>query len=131
MFQNTPMPDIARSRAILLVEDEPSLSSVLQRHLEHRGYTVTPASSAEEGVRLLGSRRFDCVVLDNGLPGEMGITALPEIVSRTDAPVIMISGFADEDAVKDALLLGAKAFLPKPLDVDALEERIAQLCQGK
>lgn len=125
------MPDPVRSLAVLLVEDDAAVAAVVQRHLERRGHTVAVAPSAEEGMRQVAARRFDCILLDNGLPGEMGITALPELAAKTEAPIIMITGYPNEDVVKDSLLLGAKAFLPKPLDLGELEARINQLCEGK
>ncbi|MBI5597947.1 MAG: response regulator [Elusimicrobia bacterium] len=125
------MADPTRSLAVLVIEDDAGVSEVVRRQLERRGHTVTVAASAEEGLRQVASRAFDCILLDNGLPGDMGITALPELAARTQAPIIMITGYPNEDVVKDALLLGAKAFLPKPLDLAELERRIVQLCEGK
>ncbi|MBI2362230.1 MAG: response regulator, partial [Elusimicrobia bacterium] len=118
------MADPARSLAVLMIEDDAGVAAVVQRHLERRGHTVALAPNAEDGLRQAGARRFDCILLDNGLPGEMGITALPELAAKTEAPIIMITGYPNEDVVKDALLLGAKAFLPKPLDLAELERRI-------
>jgi two-component system OmpR family response regulator/two-component system response regulator QseB len=113
--------------AILIVEDESAVANVISRYLERRGNRVECVESAEAARKALAGRKFDCVLLDNGLPGAMGITALPELAALTTAPIIMITGYPNEDVVKDALLLGAKAFMPKPLDLAELERRILEL----
>ncbi|MDE2292145.1 MAG: response regulator [Elusimicrobia bacterium] len=123
------MPE--RSLSVLVVEDETAVAEVVARHLERRGHVVVKAPDAETAHKVLAERKFDCILLDNGLPGTMGITALPEIAAKTSAPIIMITGYPNEDVVKDALLLGAKAFMAKPLDLAEVERRIVELAGGR
>lgn len=110
----------ARALKLLVVEDDADVVVVVRRILERDGHTVTAAASAEEGLTALKAGAFDAVLLDNGLPGAMGIKALPEFVAATAAPIVMMTGHPNEDVEKDALLLGAKALVGKPFEAGAI-----------
>lgn len=111
----------ARPLKLLVVDDDADVVAVVRQMLEHAGHAVTDAGSAEAGLAALKTGAFDAILLDNGLPGEMGIRALPEFTAATAAPIVMITGYPDEDIEKDALLLGAKAMLAKPFEAGAVE----------
>ena len=114
-------PVAARSLKLLVVEDDTDVVLVLRRILERFGHVVTHAGSAEAALAAIKGGGFDAVLLDNGLPGAMGITALPELVAAASAPVIMMTGHPNEDVRQDALLLGAKALIGKPFDAGEIE----------
>ncbi|MEK9146384.1 MAG: response regulator [Elusimicrobiota bacterium] len=116
---------MARSAEVLIVDDDPGVSAVFKTFLTRKGHRVTLAASAEEGLRLAAGKRFDAVLLDNGLPGRMGLSALPEFAKQAGS-VIMVTGLPSEDAATDAGLLGAKGFLTKPVDFAQLESLIEQ-----
>ncbi len=90
------------------------------------GYDVVAASSAEEALTCVGVGRFDAILSDNILPGMTGLRAIGEFRKLTDAPVLLMTSDADENAEKDALLLGASAFLRKPLDFDGLRRELSR-----
>ena len=116
-----------RSLRLLVVEDDPDVVSVLRRLLERDGHVLTTAESAEAGLAALKAGAFDAVLLDNGLPGAMGIKALTEFVAATQAPVVMMTGHPNEDVEKDALLLGAKALVAKPFEPGVVEALLLKL----
>lgn len=113
-----------------MVEDDPDVVKLVRRLLERAGHVVTHAASAEDGLAALKAAAFDVVLLDNGLPGAMGIRALPEFVAATGAPVVMMTGHPNEDVEKDALLLGAKALVAKPFEPGVLEALLAKVVGG-
>jgi DNA-binding response OmpR family regulator len=78
-------------------------------------------------LKIASGGNFDAILLDNSLPGMMGITALPLLAEITKAPVILITGYPNEETYKDALLLGAKGFMAKPIDPDELSAQIRGL----
>lgn len=129
MFHNTGMP--ARKLKVLVVEDDGAVAALVRRALEASGHSVSHAPSAEDGLAALKAGAFDLVLLDNGLPGAMGIKALPDFVALGKAPVVMMTGHVNEDVEKDAVLLGAKALLPKPFEASRLEEFIFKVVEGK
>ncbi|TBR26498.1 response regulator [bacterium] len=117
----------ARSLKLLVVEDDADVVLVIRRVLERDGHVVTAAESAEAGLAALKAGSFDAVLLDNGLPGAMGIKALTEFVAATQAPVVMMTGHPNEDVEKDALLLGAKALVAKPFEPGVVEALLLKL----
>lgn len=120
-----------QSLRILMVDDEPAVVAIARRALEASGHILTHAPSAEAGLASLQRSQFDLVLLDNGLPGAMGIKALPTFVAAQKAPVIMVTGHFNADIERDALLLGAKAVFAKPFDVSKLEGAIIKVLQAK
>ena len=104
---------------ILVVDDEKNIRRTLKLVCEAEGFDVLDAGSAEEGLEILARRQVDVLLLDIGLPGMDGLTALKSIIEDDpDLPVVMISGHASiKDAVK-ATRLGAFDLLEKPLDRD-------------
>ncbi len=112
---------------LLLVDDEAANREVVSSVLERKGHSIVCAESAEAALELLARERFDLVLLDHVLPGATGTEALRPFLRLTKAPIYLMSGYADPDFRKDALLLGAAGFLPKPLDYPALEKLVEAL----
>lgn len=106
---------------ILVVEDDPDVALVVRRSLEGAGHIVSHEFSAEAGLAAVKASAFDVVLMDNSLPGAMGITVLPEFIAASPAPVVMMTGHANEDIETDALLLGAKALVSKPFEAGTIQ----------
>ncbi len=95
---------------VLLVDDEPLVRGVVRRLLETEGYAVLEAGSANEAREVLGrvGETVDAIILDQSMPREPGLEALPSLVALTDASVILFTGLAPEPAP------GTAAVLEKP-----------------
>lgn len=106
---------------ILLVDDEDWICDVLSRVLRRHQYVVNSAGSAEQALDLLREASFDLVISDMMLPGLSGLE-LSERVSRMhpNLPVVLITGRADADLMRDALRRGVCDFLPKPFDIETI-----------
>lgn len=111
----------SKSLRILVVEDDADVALVIRRSLEALGHLVTHESNAEAGLAAVKAGSFDLVLMDNSLPGAMGITLLPEFVGASPAPVVMMTGHPNSDVETDALLLGAKALVAKPFEPGTIE----------
>lgn len=116
---------------ILVVDDERSIVISLVRIFQDNGYDALGVGSAEEAIASVEKESFDLILLDNVLPGMSGLRAIQELRSRSTAAVVMMTGHYDTEMKKDALLMGALDFLPKPLDIEALERRVAEIVAGK
>ncbi|MFH1723053.1 MAG: response regulator [Elusimicrobiota bacterium] len=116
---------------VLVVDDEPAIRRLLTRWLELKGCSAAAAATAEEALEMTRARPYDVILLDEGLPGMMGLPALMELSRQTSAAIIMMTGRPSDDLERDALLLGARAFVRKPLDLDALERTIRESLRGK
>jgi len=119
------------SPRLLLVDDEADLRTIIAQALEARGFAVVGVGDAETALDRVAAEGFDAVILDNSLPGMMGITALPQLVKRGRAPVLMITGHVTEEIRRDALLLGAAGLFAKPLDVPALVAALRRLISAR
>lgn len=102
---------------VLVVDDERSNIEILLRALELKGHRGAGADSAEAAAAALSSAAYDLVLLDHVLPGATGMQSLGRLRALTPAPIYIMSGYSDDDTRRDALLLGAAGFLPKPLEI--------------
>ncbi len=108
------------SGPILVVEDDPGVSSFIRWGLEDEGYSVAIAIDGEEALRHVERSRPTLIVLDYGLPVMDGAQVADRLRERgfTDIPILMVT--ADERTAQKAERVGARAALPKPLDLDEL-----------
>jgi len=103
---------------ILLVDDEKSLLLTLAANLELDGFEVTTAESGQRAMELFDMSPFDLVLSDIRMPGMNGVELFRAIrTKRPDFPVILMTAFAVEGMVKDAIAEGVFTVLPKPFDV--------------
>lgn len=109
-----------KSAKVLLVDDERANLEILLRCLAQKGHAGAGAESAEEAVRALSAGAFDLVLLDHVLPGATGMQSLRRLQALTRAPVYIMSGYSDDETRRDAELLGAAGFLPKPIEIESL-----------
>jgi signal transduction histidine kinase len=123
----TPGPDPAhgevRGPRILLVDDDARVRETLASYLRGSGLHVREARDAAEALAVLGAERFDALVSDIVMPGEMDGLALAKAAKRHDPelPVLLVSGFGA--SVDDAAAAGFTV-LAKPVDLADLEQRL-------
>ncbi len=118
------------SGTILLVDDEASVRRPLRQGLGLCGYTVVEARDGLEALRLHGdgSARFDLVILDVRMPGMSGWDVLSELKRRTPSlPVILTSGYSQEDSTPPPNGSAPDAYLPKPYDLAELTAQVRRL----
>ncbi|MBN9167164.1 MAG: Fis family transcriptional regulator [Myxococcales bacterium 68-20] len=106
---------------LLVVDDEPSILTTLQKALTLEGYSVDVAGGVKVADEKLKKRSYDLCLFDVQLPDGDGITLLAQIrAAKNEVPVIMMSGHATIDTAVKATRLGALNFLEKPINTDAL-----------
>ena len=82
---------------ILIVDDDPGLSSLLDRFFTSKGFRVRTVPNVEQMDRLLAREVFNLVVLDLMLPGEDGLSACKRLrASNNQIPIIMLTAKGDE-----------------------------------
>ncbi|HSU42170.1 MAG TPA: ATP-binding protein [Polyangiaceae bacterium] len=111
--QRAPMPARLSGR-VLVVDDEDLVRATLRRILKRAGLEVLEAASAPEARALLEQTPVDLVVLDDSMPYESGLAAVPSLRARTHAPFVLFTGHAP--AVPD----GVAALVRKPARPDEL-----------
>ena len=111
---------------VLVVDDELEVRLVLGDFLASRGYEVTQAQSGAEALGLLDRIRPDVVLLDVFMPGIDGMETLRRIVAaHPSLPVIMVTGNVDVEVTSKALEMGAADYVPKPFDLQYLEQAVS------
>lgn len=113
---------------ILVVEDESSLRTQLQRQLEARGYSVDVAADGEEGLFLGREYPMDLAIIDLGLPGISGIELIRRLrtLDRPFPILILTARDAWQDKV-EGLESGADDYLTKPFHSEELLARVNAL----
>jgi DNA-binding NtrC family response regulator len=106
---------------LLVVDDERSILTTLQKALTLEGYAVDVAGGVGVAEEKLKKRTYDLCLFDVMLPDGDGVEFLQRLrASKSDIPVIMMSGHATIDTAVRAVRVGALNFLEKPLNTDAL-----------
>ncbi|MEO6340920.1 MAG: ATP-binding protein [Caulobacteraceae bacterium] len=128
-----PARDLSGAGRILFVEDEDAVRTVAARLLRARGYEVIEAADGEEALELaeLHAGKIDLLISDVIMPGLDGPTLLKKARPFLgDAQVMFISGYAEAEF--SDILEGEEGvtFLPKPLDIKVLAERVKLQLQG-
>lgn len=112
---------------ILLIEDEPKMTSYLRKGLTEASYTVYIADNGEDGLFLALNEEFDLVVLDVMLPGIDGLKVLKELRKQKQTPVLLLTARDTVDDKVEGLEAGADDYLSKPFAYAELLARIRSL----
>ncbi|MGB8651282.1 MAG: response regulator transcription factor [Mycobacteriales bacterium] len=118
---------------ILVIDDDPSIRSLVTDVLGVEGYDVRVAEDGFAGLRAIEAERPDCVVLDVMMPGMDGHAVLQRIRSADggpDLPVVMLTAAADDAQAWQAWTEGVDYFLAKPFDADELLRYLDYLFTG-
>lgn len=125
IFDYTPVPVTGKSKKILVVDDADFMRMMLEDILTHQGHTVLQAKNGQECLDILRDEAVDVCLLDIGMPGMDGIEVLRKIKEgQPGLRVVMLSALSQEKNVKQALQLGADAFVVKPFQSQRLIDRI-------
>ena len=113
---------------ILLVDDDLRSLEGLCRFLRLSGHQCDALDSPEKALELYRQQRYSLVISDLKMPGIDGIELLRQIrCSNPAAEVIIVTGYANEQTAAFALRQGARAFLPKPVDLEEIMNIISSL----
>lgn len=110
---------------ILVVEDDPTVRTLVKAVLEHRGNKVSVAETAAEGERLATENNFNMIILDLRLPDGNGYDICAAIREKEiTTPVLVLSAEHETDVKIKVLNVGADDYLTKPFNSDELMARI-------
>ncbi|OGV96490.1 hypothetical protein A2W24_04935 [Microgenomates group bacterium RBG_16_45_19] len=117
------------AKKILVVEDHPSVRTMLVSLFRNHGYEVTEAHDGHDGLALLRQGGFDAVLLDLKLPTIDGFSILKLLHEQPpknpNGPIIVFSNTGDESAKQQSLEFGAASFVHKEnLDTLKLVEQV-------
>ena len=113
---------------LLLVEDDGTLATTLQRALREEGYAVDWLSDGEAADEVLATQEYDLVILDVSLPGLDGLGVLKHLRERgSKTPVLVLTARDRLDDRVTGLDLGADDYMTKPFELAELEARVRAL----
>ena len=114
-----------RAKKILVVDDEPEVRKLMEHFLIDKGYEVRVAGNGREGLDALDTFTPDLVLLDMHMPELDGAEMLKQLAIRSPTlPVIMVTVNEDVETTSRLLQLGAADYVPKPFNLDYLEQAI-------
>ena len=115
----------AESGTVVVVEDDPHISDLVDLYLRREGYRVLLAGDGEKGLEIFTQEDPWIVILDVGLPGARdGFDVCREIRSRSSVPVLFLTAREDEVDRVLGLELGADDYLVKPFSPRELVARV-------
>lgn len=110
---------------ILVIEDDPSVRTLVKAVLEHNGNTVTTADNATDGENMAEDINYDMIVLDLGLPDGDGYEVCKNLRGKSiSTPVLILSGEQETNVKVKCLKVGADDYLTKPFNTEELIARM-------
>ena len=114
---------------ILVVDDEPKMTSLVCGALEDEGHDVTTTISPAEALRLIDEHAFDIVITDLAMPEISGMEILDKALEKEGVDVIMMTAYGTVETAVEAMKKGAADYLVKPFSLDELQMVINRLLE--
>jgi DNA-binding NtrC family response regulator len=116
---------------VLVVDDEPIVLQSCRRVLEAEGWEMISASSVAEALSILESITPELLLVDVKMPVHDGMYLMRKVrEKRPGIPIIVMSGYATSETIKEAEGLGAAIFLPKPFTPDELAGALGSVAKS-
>jgi DNA-binding response OmpR family regulator len=114
----------AGEQTIVVIEDDPAISDLLDLYLRQAGYRALQASTGERGLELISQHRPSLTVLDIGLPGIDGLEVCRRIRATSNLPVLFLTARDGEIDRVIGLELGADDYVTKPFSPREVVARV-------
>ncbi len=119
---------VLQGARILLVEDNKINQEVALAMLHHRGMLVDVAEDGKQAVKMVGENTYDCILMDLRMPVMDGHTATRIIrneLKLATLPILAMTAKVQDNDVKNALDAGMNCHIPKPINLELLENEMA------
>jgi CheY-like chemotaxis protein len=127
----------ARRGTVLVVDDVPDVTEMIELLLKHAGYDVATADSAKAALQMARKQHFDLVISDIGMPEMNGYelaTALRDLAAYNSTPLIAVTGYSEYDDRGRAVRAGFNVHLAKPIEpaqlLNLMNELLSQAGPG-
>ncbi len=127
------VPADGSGRAVLVIDDEPTVRMLIVEVLEEAGYTAIEAEDGPSGLKVLQSATpIDLLITDVGLPGGLNGRQVADAgrQTRPDLKVLFVTGFAENAAVGNGFLEPGMAVITKPFVLAELGAKVAEMLDG-
>ncbi len=124
---------MTRKKTILIIDDEVSIRESLKSFFEDEDYCVFAAEDGDEGLHICFDEKIDLVLTDLRMPGKDGIEVMRVMHQHDpDIPMIVVSGAGQKEDIINALRMGAKDYITKPIDdLDKISHTVRQVLENK
>ena len=115
---------------ILIIEDEPDISELIEYNLTQSGYSIIVSNNGEKGIEIARKHSPDLILLDLMLPGIHGIDVCRILKNDKDTSgvlIIMLTALGQEEDIIKGLETGADDYVTKPFSFPILEARIVSV----
>ncbi len=112
------------SSHILVVDDNPQITNLLEQYLVEQGFVVTTAEDGQQALNRVSARTPDLILLDVMMPNMDGFSFMQELRARHDTPVIFLTARMEEMDLLMGFNLGADDYLTKPFSMSELTARV-------
>ena len=109
---------------MLLVEDDPKITKVIEHVLRKEGYQVVHVRDGQAALEAIERERFDMILLDLGLPRVDGFEVCRRVRARSDTPIMVISARTEEVDKVVGFSLGVDDYLTKPFSPTEMALRV-------
>jgi CheY-like chemotaxis protein len=110
------------NRRILVVDDDPVVGRSIERALTSKGYAVINCSNGKDALAKLQNEEYDAVFTDLKMPEMGGLEVAAKVkASQPWMPVVIVTGYATEQAQNEAKACGVTQFIQKPLSSEMIE----------
>ncbi|MBI3005185.1 MAG: response regulator [Ignavibacteriales bacterium] len=117
---------------VLVADDEDPLRMTITAWLSDEGFDVDQAPDGLEAIKKVQGVDFDIAILDIKMPGANGLEVLRYIKKNSNATeVVMVTGMSDVSMAVEAMKLGAREYLTKPIDMDQLVPQLRSLLRKR
>lgn len=118
---------LSETMKILVAEDDTPLRKSIARSLEKHGHTVTQVENGDIAQYMALLSNYDMVISDVNMPEVDGITMTKFVKTKTDTPLLLISGWDQNEVKERAKESGAEGFLQKPFDEQDLMDAVTAI----
>lgn len=119
-------------KSILIIEDDITFGMMLKTWLGKKGFDVSTASNIARAQKHIETHTIDLILSDLRLPDHDGIYLLKWLgEKRLDTPLIIMTGYADIQSAVQAMKLGARDYIAKPVNPDELLKKMAEALQSE
>jgi CheY-like chemotaxis protein len=127
---------INRPLRILVAEDDRVNQILARKMVERLGHEATCVSNGRQALEALRAGKYDCVLMDVQMPIMDGLSATRAIRQDTDlgamriVPILALTAHAMSGHKDKFLAAGMDGYLPKPVDINVLADKLAEICEG-
>ncbi|MGM0568223.1 MAG: response regulator [Elusimicrobiota bacterium] len=126
------LDEIEDKDVIMIVDDDTNFRSTMKYNLQYQGFKAVDVESGNKALKIVERKLPDVIIMDCKMPGLSGpetLAKMNKIIESypTKPEVILVSGYNDKDEIDRGLMLGAKKFLQKPINLSELKKNIEML----